>query len=517
MRLSQSELELIRRRQTGLNTKSRKTVSKNTSIKRALETFAPEALPAYETAQNAASSGNVIADIAGVVTGLTTANPVAAAAVRTTLKEGMTDFVYEGEDEYMRSLGYSGGQWSSSGLWGALSGPNSKFSKELRAYRAKVGQQNEMKRLRLKGSGDYALTSNSLVAGGGVASENLQIITSQRSTRVVYREYLGDVFTHPTIAGAFFITSYDIQPGLVSTFPWLAPIAQQYEQWTPNGVVFEFRSTSSDYVATQALGSVIMATEYDQLDLPFPNKQVMLNSAYANEAKPSCNILHGIECAREDRPVNILFVRSNGVPSGGDIRDYDCGRFSIATQGGATANLNLGSLYVHYDITFRKEQLFNGIAGGGILYDMIGSNTSVTGVASATPLPTLANGNFRAAGATQIMTIGGLGTTIIFPSWITTGRWKVEYSVQSSGATTSLGTVTATTNCNFPTIPLPVVVGNTYPNPNQFNFAGGVGCYTSYIVDITGPNAVLTFSGWTIAATKTQCYVSVLQVGNWPQ
>lgn len=218
------------------------------------------------------------------------------------------------------------------------------------------------------GWGDYTLNTNSLVKAGGVVPQDAKILPQgDRAVRVIYREYLGDVYTHPSSAGAFSVQTFQINPGLFTTFPWLSTIANQYEQWTPNGIVFEFKSTSSDYTATSALGSVIMATDYDQLDSVYANKQEMLNSAYSNEAKPTEHIVHGLECAPGDTPQRLLYTRS-GALTGPGLRDTDLAQFSIATQGGTTANLNLGSLYVYYDITLRKEQLFGGVLAKGNLF-----------------------------------------------------------------------------------------------------------------------------------------------------
>ena len=101
------------------------------------------------------------------------------------------------------------------------------------------------------GMGDYELRSNSLIRNSG--SGDVEIVThSSRGTRIRFREYIGDVFTHPDEAGKFYAKSYAINPGLAATFPWLSPIAQQFDQWTPHGIIFEFKSTSSEYVATQA-------------------------------------------------------------------------------------------------------------------------------------------------------------------------------------------------------------------------------------------------------------------------
>lgn len=299
------------------------------------------------------------------------------------------------------------------------------------------------------GVGDYSLKTNSLIQTGGATTSDVQIVPQgNREIRIIYREYLGDVYTHPTTAGAFSIASFAINPGLVSTCPWLAPIAQQYEQWTPNGIVFEFKSTSSEYVATQALGSVIMATEYDVLDAAFVNKQEMLNSAYSNEAKPSQRIVHGVECDPRDNPLRIFYVRAGAVSSS-QLRDYDVGTFYIATQGGATANLNLGSLYIHYDLTFRKEQIFGGIPMRGELTYFAYLNGPVNGTAvlgSSTPVQTA--GNFTPTIVTN---------TITFPTYTVGAVWEIIYTVIGTSAaltltnTYTLSNMTDVTEPNFST------------------------------------------------------------------
>lgn len=524
--LSQKDLDFIRKNQGSINPK-KTTVSKS-KRPNPFATLDVTATPQQLVAA-AGESHSLGADAGGFIAGLATENPAVGAAVREVLNNISDPLELPGEDAYMKSLGYTGAGFSLSALKGAFvsgftgkSDYNRDHIKYFMATRTdeqmlsinkgrKETPEEKMRRktLRLRGSGDYSLSSNSLISGGGEGQEANIMPAGPRTTRVIYREYLGDVFTHPTVAGAFYVTSYDINPGLLSTFPWLAPIAQQFEQWTPNGIVFEFRSTSSEYVATQALGSVIMATEYDQLDAVYANKAEMLNSAFANEKKPSCSILHGVECAKADRPLQVLYTRALGVPSGADIRDYDCGRFSIATQGGATANLNLGSLYVHYDITFRKEQLYNGIAAKGLLWDTIYTASGSPTIGSATPLPSVLSGSNRAAGGYPMMTVNNAGTTITLPAWLTTGRWRIEYQLQGS-ATTSGGTLSCTTNCAVPTTAWSTGSANQY----QAKLAlGTTYCYMYIVFDVTGPNAVITASAFTITGPVTYGTLSLSQVG----
>lgn len=277
------------------------------------------------------------------------------------------------------------------------------------------------------GIGDYNLRSNSLVKTGSTDTSKVEIVPAgPRETRIIYKEYIGDVFTHPTTAGAFHSKSYDLNPGLMEVFPWLCTIAQQYEQWTPNGIIFEFRSTSSEYVATQALGSVIMATDYDSLDTGYANKQEMLNSAYSNESKPSERIVHGIECDPRDNPNRIFFMRSGSIPSGSTIREYDLGKFTIATQGGSTVNLNLGSLYIHYDITFRKEQIYNGPFLKGALYCYAQLQGTINGTTTlGSSPPDLGGSNFASS-------LTFTTNKVTFPTYTTGAYWYIVYYLQGS-------------------------------------------------------------------------------------
>lgn len=348
------------------------------------------------------------------------------------------------------------------------------------------------------GLGDYSLKSNSLIPGGGSITNDVQIVPAgPRETRIIYREYIGDVFTHPTTAGAFYARTYPLNPGLLSLCPWLAPIAQQYEQWTPNGIVFEFKSTSSEYVATQALGSVIMATEYDSLDAVFSNKQDMLNSAYSNEAKPSERIVHGIECDPRDNPLRVFYVRSGAVPSGGSIRDYDLGTFTVATQGGATANLNLGSLYVHYDLTFRKEQVFNGIPARGNLsmyYHLAGTINGTNPLGSSSPTVD-SSSTLPSTDASVVINV------LTFPTYTVGAQWRLVYLVVGGSVALALPTFN--------------VSGGTLGTTNSSPAAGETSTLFMYVADITQTSPTCTFTIG-VAGTLPTAAVGTLRFSQIP-
>lgn len=172
-----------------------------------------------------------------------------------------------------------------------------------------------------------------------------------------HREFLTDIITGP--AGEFSLRSYKINPGLQSTFPWLAVLAQNFEQYELEGMLFEFKSTSADALnsTNTALGKVMMATEYDASRPNFQTPSEMENHQYGQSAKQSLSMLHPIECARNQSTLNELYVRIGDVPSQDDSRFYDFGNFQIATYGQQASNVVIGELWVTYQVKFFKPCL----------------------------------------------------------------------------------------------------------------------------------------------------------------
>nr|QKV51208.1 putative capsid protein [Crucivirus sp.] len=206
------------------------------------------------------------------------------------------------------------------------------------------------------GHGDYEATNAPAIKNNNIVLSNSaqapQFGSGKVACKFVHREYLGDVFSSSS-ANTFKIDSYAINPGNSDTFPWLSGVVgAKFQQYRINGMAFEFRSMSSDALnsTNTALGSVIMSTDYDSADATFASKQQMENTEYGVSCKPSSNMMHGIECERFQTPISELFIRAFDVPSGKDIRLYDLGRFSIASVGCQGTSVNLGELWVAYDI-----------------------------------------------------------------------------------------------------------------------------------------------------------------------
>tara|TARA_B110001454_G_C12714776_1_gene432183 strand:+ start:1213 stop:2568 length:1356 start_codon:yes stop_codon:yes gene_type:complete len=212
------------------------------------------------------------------------------------------------------------------------------------------------------GLGDYEVKENVFMHGRLPEVTN---IPSGGGTVIRFQEYLADVYTTANVGAPdqFHIQSYDINPAQENTFPWLSQLAGNFEQYYIEGLIFEFRSTSANALnsTNTALGSVMMATQYDVSDPIFRSKAEMLNYEFSNSTKPSANCLHMIECAPSQTVLSGLYTLSGAIPSGTDPRMFNLGRFSIATVGFQAANVNIGELHVTYQVRLCKPKLYGAL------------------------------------------------------------------------------------------------------------------------------------------------------------
>lgn len=246
------------------------------------------------------------------------------------------------------------------------------------------------------GHGDYQVSNMAAVKENTLsnAANVPQFGTGKVSCNFKHREFLGDVISSSS-ANTFDIQSYSINPGLARTFPWLSDVVgASFQQYRINGMCFEFRSMSGDALnsVNTALGQVIMATDYDSADVPFTSKQQMENTEYGVSCKPSVNMMHAIECERSQTSISEQYIRAFAPPPNADVRLYDLGKFYIATNGCQGTSVNLGELWVTYDIDCFKaiEQVPNYLA-------FAAQYLLSTGATPAAPLgtaPTVAVGGF---------------------------------------------------------------------------------------------------------------------------
>jgi len=178
---------------------------------------------------------------------------------------------------------------------------------------------------------------------------------------VEHREYIQDISSSIPFIGE----NFPLNPGVKQTFPWLSQIAENFEEWVPEGILFEYKTTSSNTVvnttnSNPGLGTVIIATQYNSLNADFGNKQQMENYENAVSVDPSRSVIHPIECARKQTPLDPLYVRTGAVGTQ-DLRWYDLGKTTVATVGQQTNNFTIGELWITYRIRFLKPKLLAGV------------------------------------------------------------------------------------------------------------------------------------------------------------
>jgi len=219
--------------------------------------------------------------------------------------------------------------------------------------------------MRAAGMGAYEvggnLKSNGIV-NGGMGDIVPSFTAFSDGVTVSHKEYISDIYG-PENAGGFQNTVYPIQPGIVTTFPWLSQIAQNYEEYTLKQCIFTWKSTISDAQANTngQVGSISIATQYNPSDTPFQTKQDVLEYFAVVSAKTSESILAGVECD----PAKLSgstgkFVRAGPVSHGQDLKQYDWGNLNVAVSNipSSYANQALAELWVSYTVEFRKPRFF---------------------------------------------------------------------------------------------------------------------------------------------------------------
>jgi hypothetical protein len=190
----------------------------------------------------------------------------------------------------------------------------------------------------------------------GTASAPVSISRSARGSRpaqmnrtaggitIRHREYFADI-VGPASA-LFAASSYPVNPGVGTLFPWLSSIATQYEK-------YRFRSLRFEYLArcaTSNAGTLILAVDMDASDpTPATKSQVCSYRSFL-DIVPWESASFNVPTADLNR---ICYVRGGNI-SGTDIKLYDVANLMICTQGCATTAL--GEAFVEYDVELLTPQ-----------------------------------------------------------------------------------------------------------------------------------------------------------------
>jgi len=157
---------------------------------------------------------------------------------------------------------------------------------------------------------------------------------------IKHREYLGDL-----MGGDFVVQSYQIQPGLPQSFPWLSGIANNFEKYKIRNLQVHYINVS----ATSERGRVTMAFDADALDADPVDKVELFSYNGAVEGSVWSPLTLTVPCKPET-----LFTRQGEV-TGTDLKTYDCGRLVLAASN-STADVVVGEIFLSYDIELTIPQ-----------------------------------------------------------------------------------------------------------------------------------------------------------------
>jgi len=282
--------------------------------------------------------------------------------------------------------------------------------------------------------------------------------------------------------------------------------------------VFEFKSLYSEAVsvnagASGAMGSVIMATNYNSAAPNYANKQQLLEAEYSTDCKPSCSFFHPIECKSSLTPVSRLYTRTGAVPTSQDQRLYDFANFQIASIGCQAVNAVLGELWCTYEVKLYKPiQTF--AAGTSILSD----HYRLTGCTPSVGFGTVASAVLGAGSTIGGTLTSGVNSTYTFPTTVQQGTFLMVLDYVGGAAAATSGTFSATSGVVFNSF----FQGNTQQQPEypQSGLAGQTAqsqqvCFTIGPNLTPGTQVVITYaSAATMLAATCTADLFVTQITN---
>jgi hypothetical protein len=283
---------------------------------------------------------------------------------------------------------------------------------------------------------------------------------------VRHKEYIADILGSVNFASV----EYNINPGLVATFPWLGTMAVAYETYRFKRLAFTFESSKS----TATNGSIMLTVDFDPNDDPPTTKAQAL--AYNNAIRGPVWETFTYVCSPADlSKLNQKFLRYGALVTGQDLLLYDVGNLFVCTSGLADTSV-IGELHVDFEVELFTPQ-----------FDLSAYALST----SAKILSSAGVSNTAWLGTTTVTT-GGLGpivspagTTLTIP---TSGHYLINYTLDGS----------TLVQAGLPTF---TSVGNTLAGVVATVSATRISYLFAIRIDV--PTSGITVSGLTTSGTIT--------------
>lgn len=345
------------------------------------------------------------------------------------------------------------------------------------------------------GWGDYGVpwkvVGNTLMSQGAAP---VMGIGRDSEIRVKHKEFVGALMSTTEFTNRV----YHINPGQDALFPWLSAVAANFQKYRLEGAMLIFESSIPSGIATfSSLGSVILAANLNPSAPAASTQLEMEQMQFAASCKPSENMAAPIECAPHLGATQGLSVRTGDVPAEASINDYDHGTLQIATVGQPSAGVQLGKLYIVYDLVL---QLPRYLGPGGMIQNAYHTGASAS---AAAPFGTSSAEVFDNVGCTLAP------TTLTFPRG-SSGLWEVTCDYAGTAASVAVPTVTYTSGCEAG--PLLYNSGTTSKSlvPSSGSQTNATFKFVVKVTDNASPAVVTVGSGTLPTAATADVYVKQL-------
>lgn len=195
----------------------------------------------------------------------------------------------------------------------------------------------------------------------------------------VNKEYIRDIYLPLQVSNFTPIDIVSLNPGLSASFPWLAQIAINFEEYEFLQLAFTFKSSiENTTTATNGqVGQILMTTNYNPDAAPFGSKEEMMLYKGGMSCKSTQSMIHGVEC---DPNLNAgtaqKFVRPGFTHE--SLKQFDLGVLNIAALNAPAQYLGqcLGELWCSYTVRLRKPKVCVGENYSVIRSELCASSTS---------------------------------------------------------------------------------------------------------------------------------------------
>lgn len=269
------------------------------------------------------------------------------------------------------------------------------------------------------GSGSAAANSFAAAAyATGQRTREPHVSASGRSTRIRHRELVS------TVTGSVAYTvfgSYDLNPGVAATFPWLSTQASGWEQYRFHKLCFELFTRAP----TTSTGSVILAPDYDSLDAPPASEAVATSYRDSTEDAPWKDQVCRLDPIAMHPIGPRKYVRS-ALVANSDLKTYDAGTMHVCTVSQANTD-GIAKLWVEYDVEFFVPQTASASAASNNSFALfnLSANQSLTTATAATVV-------FNETVVNDLGIVNNSGV-LTLPQ----GNWEVRAEVSCAEATST--------------------------------------------------------------------------------